>query len=196
MFTGLVEACGVVKKAARKADLLELDVLAPAVAKQVRVGDSVAVNGVCLTATKVSRKRFSTQAMKETLDRTSLGGLRRGCSVNLELAARLSDRLGGHFVQGHADGLATVVRMQEEDGSLRVWFETEEGILRYLVPQGSVTLDGVSLTVVDVDQAAFESVLIPHTLEVTRFKDLAVGSVVNVEVDVLAKYVEKLLGRT
>lgn len=195
MFTGIVTGMGVVGKAKKSGGLLELSVSAPHVAEELEVGDSVAVNGVCLTATKTSRRRFRTQAMKETLDRTSLGNLRRASVVNLEVSVKPFDRLGGHLVQGHVDGLASVVRMQEEGGARRIWFQAGDEILKYLVPQGSVTLDGVSLTVVDVGASSFQVALIPHTLQVTNLKRLAVGSIVNVEVDVLAKYVEKLLGR-
>ncbi len=194
MFTGIVAERGTIKKAKRKGDLLELGIQA-AIARELEVGDSVAVNGVCLTATKASRRGFSTEAMKETLDRTSLGSLRRGSVVHLELAAKLSDRIGGHLVQGHVDSVARVVRMQEERGARRVWLQASEEVVKYLVPKGSVTLDGVSLTVVDVGPSSFEIALIPHTLEVTNFNELEVGSVMNLEVDVLAKYVEKLLER-
>ena len=193
MFTGIVAARGVVKKAARKGDNLELRIDAPAIAGDLRAGDSVAVNGVCLTATKASRQRFDAKVMNETLARTSLGALTRGSTVNLELAARLSDRIGGHLVQGHVDGTARVIRTDDEDGSRRVWLGAREEVVHYLVPKGSVTLDGVSLTVVEVAGKTFATVLIPHTLEVTTLKDLEVGSVVNVEVDILAKYVEKLV---
>ena len=193
MFTGIVAARGVVKKAARKGDLLELRIDAPAIAGDLRAGDSVAVNGVCLTATKASRHRFDAQVMNETLARTSLGALTRGSTVNLELAARLSDRIGGHLVQGHVDGTARVLRTDDEDGSRRVWLGAGEKVVHYLVPKGSVTLDGVSLTGVDVAEKTFATVRIPHTREVRTLKDLDVGSVVNVEVDILAKYVEKLV---
>jgi riboflavin synthase len=196
MFTGIVTALGVVARAKRSGDLLELSVTAPEVARELTAGDSVAVNGVCLTATRASRRRFSAQAMKETLDRTALGELGRGSVVNLELPARLSDRLGGHLVQGHVDGVATVVATMQEDGSRRVRLEAAPEVLEYLVPKGSVTLDGVSLTVVDVGPSSFEVALIPHTLRATNFEDVATGSLVNVEVDVLAKYVEKLLKRS
>ena len=194
MFTGIVDERGIVKKAKRKGDLLELGIDA-VIARELEVGDSIAVNGVCLTATKASRRGFSTEAMKETLHRTSLEFLRRGSVVNLELAAKLSDRIGGHLVQGHVDSVARVLRIQEEGGARRVWLHASEEVIKYLVPKGSVTLDGVSLTVIDVGPSSFEIALIPHTLEVTNLRELEVGSVMNLEVDVLAKYVEKLLER-
>ena len=192
MFTGIVVDTGKVAKAKRSRGLLELEIEAPSVARGLDKGDSVAVNGVCLTATSTGRRRFSTQAMRETLDRSTLDALSKGSLVNLELAARLHDRIGGHLVQGHVDGVATVARVEDDGDARRIWLVPEEGLLRYLVPKGSVTLDGVSLTVVDVGSTAFEVALIPHTLGVTTLSALRTGSQVNLEVDVIAKYVERL----
>jgi riboflavin synthase len=192
MFTGIVVEQGRVAKAKRARGALELEVEAPHVAKGLRRGDSVAVNGVCLTATSSGRRRFGAHAMSETLERSTLAALRRGSSVNLELAARLQDRLGGHLVQGHVDGTARVVRIEDEDGSRRIWLSAGDDVLRYLVEKGSVALDGVSLTIVDVGRTAFEVALIPHTLQATTLGELRVGSEVNVEIDVIAKYVERL----
>ena len=192
MFTGIVIEQGRVAKARKARGLLELEVEAPQVARGLRRGDSVAVNGVCLTATSIGRRRFRTQAMTETLDRSTLAGLRRGETVNLELAARLQDRLGGHLVQGHVDAVARVARVEDDDGSRRVWLSAGEEVLRYLVEKGSVALDGVSLTIIGVGKTAFEVALIPHTLEATTLGALKPGSEVNVEIDVIAKYVERL----
>lgn len=194
MFTGIVVERGTVKKARQRRGLLELEIEAPAVARELRKGDSVAVNGVCLTATQTGRRRFSTQAMEETLVRSTLGSLKRGGTVNLELAARLNDRLGGHLVQGHVDGIARVTRVEEEEGAVRVWMSAPEDILRYMVAKGSVTLDGVSLTVVEVGSTSFQVTLIPHTLAATTLGALEQGTRLNVEVDVVAKYVERLVG--
>lgn len=194
MFTGIVVERGSVKRAKERRGLLELEIEAPAISKELKRGDSVAVNGVCLTATATGRRHFSTQAMDETLARSTLGSLRRGSSVNLELAARLKDRLGGHLVQGHVDGVARVVRMEEEGGATRVWLSASEELLRYMVAKGSVTLDGVSLTVVEVGRTSFQVALIPHTLGATTLGSIGVDSKVNVEVDIVAKYVERLLG--
>jgi riboflavin synthase len=192
VFTGLVTNLGVVKRARVRSGLLDLEIDGAGIAKDLKVGDSVAVNGVCLTAAHTSRRRFSVQAVGETLARTTLARLKRGSAVNLELPARPSDRLGGHIVQGHVDHIAEVVRIEEDEGSQRVWFSTPEDVLRYMVPKGSVALDGVSLTIVEVGLSTFQVTLIPHTLISTTLKDLSVGSQVNVEVDVIAKYVEKL----
>lgn len=194
MFTGIVVEAGTVKRAKQRRGLLELEIEAPSISKELKKGDSVAVNGVCLTATDTGRRRFSAQAMEETLARTTLGSLQKGRTVNLELPARLADRLGGHLVQGHVDGTAHVTRIEDDDGALRVWFSAPDDILRYMVRKGSVTLDGVSLTVVDVGRTSFQVALIPHTLSVTTLGRLQPGVKVNVEVDVVAKYVERLLG--
>ena len=192
MFTGIVIARGRVTRARERKGSMELEIEAPGVAREVRIGDSVAVNGVCLTATRASRRSIRFDAIEETLARTTLGRLKRGINVNLELPARLSDRLGGHLVQGHVDGLARVVRIEHEDDGKRVWFEGPRELLRYMVPKGSITLDGVSLTLVDVGERTFQVALIPHTLASTTFGSLKTDSVVNVEVDVIAKYVERL----
>lgn len=193
MFTGLVVEKGTVKRAKVRRGVLDLEVHAPRVARKLRRGDSVAVDGVCLTATEVSRRRFSAEAMAETLVRTTLSDVGKGGEVNLELPARAGDRLGGHLVQGHIDGVAKVLRIERDEGAHRVWLTASDDILRYLAPKGSVTLDGASLTVVEVDSTSFQVALIPHTLESTTLGALAVDSRVNVEVDVLAKYVERLL---
>jgi riboflavin synthase len=195
MFTGIVVERGIVKGAAQRKGLLELEIHAPHVSRELTEGDSVAVNGVCLTCVSHSRRRFMTQAMGETLARSTLGDLRKGNGVNLELPARLSDRLGGHLVQGHVDATAEVIRLESDEGALRIWFVAGSDVLRYLVDKGSITLDGVSLTVVEAGERTFQVALIPHTLEVTTLTDLRVGSKVNVEVDVIAKYVERLANR-
>jgi riboflavin synthase len=193
MFTGIVTSLGVVKKARERGRVLELEIEAPRLAREIEVGDSVSVNGVCLTATRTTRKAFSTQAMDETLSVTTIDSLKKGSIVNLEPAARVSDRIGGHMVQGHIDHTAPVVRIEDLEGARRIWFEPPEAVIRYLVPKGSIAIDGVSLTIVEVGRTSFQVALIPHTLEVTTLRDLSVGSVVNLEVDVMAKYVEKFV---
>jgi len=195
MFTGIVVATGRVKRARARSGVLELEIESPAIARELKRGDSVAVDGVCLTATRAGRKRFEAQVTGETLARTTLETLARGRTVNLELPARPTDRLGGHLMQGHVDGVAEVVRTEETDGTRRVWVGATEELLRYLVPKGSVSLDGVSLTVVDVGRTTFQVALIPHTLVSTTLANVEVGTRMNVEVDVVAKYVERLVGR-
>lgn len=192
MFTGIVSEKGSIRRIRRGA-VMDIDVVAPGTTSDLDVGDSVAINGVCLTATKVRKRWFRVQAMGETLDRTDLGDLGVGDEVNLEPAARFTDRIGGHLVQGHVDGVAEVVRVDDDGGSRRVTLRADRALLRYMVPKGSVTLDGVSLTLTDVNGDAFEVALIPHTLQVTTFAEIGPGDRVNVEVDVVARYIERLL---
>jgi riboflavin synthase len=195
MFTGIVIERGMIRRARERAGLLDLEIDAQRLARELKVGNSVAVNGVCLTATAASRRRFSVQAVGETLARTTLGSLRKSSTVNLELPARLADRLGGHLVQGHVDGMARVIRVEDDEGARRIWFAAEDEVLGYMVDKGSVTLDGVSLTIVEVGRTSFQVALIPHTLEVTTMGSLSVGTKVNVEVDVIAKYVDRLVNK-
>lgn len=193
MFTGIVTHVGVVRRARRhRGRPLELEVAAPGLAPELDGGDSVAVNGVCLTVTKASRKRFTVQVVEETRARTTIGALDRGRPVNLELPARLADRLGGHLVQGHIDCVAHALRSTDERGSRRVWWGAPRDALRYIAPKGSVALDGVSLTVVEAGPTSFEVAIIPHTLALTTLGAVAEGSRVNLETDVIAKYVERL----
>ena len=193
MFTGIVIGRGKVGRRRDRNGVLELEIEAREVARHLHKGDSVAVNGVCLTATRTTRRSFTTQAMEETLERTTIGALRKGSEVNLELPVRVADRLGGHLVQGHVDGVASVVRMERDNGSRRMWLSGDEDVLRYLVPKGSVTLDGVSLTVVEVGSTTFQVAIVPHTMEVTTLGVVDVDDRMNVEVDVLAKYVERFV---
>jgi riboflavin synthase len=171
---------------------VEIEIEAPTPARELERGHSVAVNGVCLSATDVRRRRFSVHAVPETVARSTIGGLRRREAVNLELPLRLVDRLGGHLVQGHVDGVAEALRVENIEAARRVWWSADEDLLRYVAPKGSVALDGVSLTVVDVGRTSFEVSLIPLTLEETTLGDVRVGSRANLELDVIAKYVERL----
>jgi riboflavin synthase len=195
MFTGIVVAQGTVRRVRSRDGIIVLEIDAPKLARELDVGDSIAVNGVCLTATSSGRKRISVEVVSETQSRSTLAALERGSNVNLELPARLSDRLGGHLVQGHVDGVASAIRVEDDEGAKRVWFTADEDILRYLVAKGSITLDGVSLTLAEVGRTSFQVALIPHTLAATTLGALAVGDAVNVEVDVVAKYVERLMER-
>lgn len=192
MFTGIVGDVGRVKGASRRDGLVEFEIES-AVAKDLKPGDSVCVNGVCLTATRSTRRRFSVEAIGETLAKTNLGDLEKGSPVNLEAAVRPLDRLGGHLLQGHVDGTAQLEEIQEDGGSLRTWWRTEQDILKYLVPKGSVAVNGISLTVVETRSDKFQVALIPHTLEVTTFGSIAPGAIANVEVDIVAKYIERLV---
>jgi riboflavin synthase len=187
VFTGLVAATGKVRSL--RDGRLEVDT---ALAAELSPGDSIAVNGVCLTALDPSADGFAADVLPETLRRTSLGPLADGDEVNLELPLRAGDRLGGHVVQGHADGTGTVEAVREEGFSRVVRIAAPAELLRYVVEKGSIAVDGVSLTVSAVDDSAFEVSLIPETLERTTFGSAAPGRTVNLEVDVLAKYLEKL----
>ena len=189
MFTGIVRERGRVASTWQEPEGLRLEIDAPATASQLGVGDSVSISGACLTAIAVSNGRFSVTAVTETLDRTTLGRLAPEDEVNLETATRAGDPLGGHFVQGHVDAVGRIASV--DDG--RVWVEAEPEILRYCVEKGSITVDGVSLTIAALRGDGFEVALIPHTLEVTTLSALQKGDDVNLEVDVLAKYVEKLI---
>ena len=191
MFTGLVQELGTVEDVARGADGVRLRVSTP-LAEGLRQGDSIAVNGVCLTATVVRDHSFFADVMNETLDRSSLGAVLAGSQVNLELPLRAGDPLGGHMVQGHVDGLGRVAGIQEDGFSRRMRIEADPVLLRYVVVKGSITVDGVSLTVAEVDDRSFTVSLIPETLNRTNLGAAQAGAPVNLEVDVLAKYVEKL----
>jgi len=194
MFTGLVADTGTVTALERTADGARLRV-ETALAPELSAGDSIAVNGVCLTAVEADGEGFTADAMEETLRRSSLGPLGTGDRVNLELPLRASDRLGGHVVQGHVDGTGTIESIREDGFSRVVRVEASPELLRYVVEKGSIAVDGVSLTVADVDEDAFAVALIPETLERTTFGAAEPGRTVNLEVDVLAKYVEKLATR-
>ena len=194
MFTGLVADLGRVTAVDATADGVRLAV-STALAPEIAEGDSVAVNGVCLTATAIADGRFTADVMHETLRRSSLAGVAEGAEVNLELPLRASDRLGGHVVQGHVDGLGTIRDIREDGFSRVVEVAAPAETLRYVVEKGSIAVDGISLTVASVTADTFTVALIPETLERTNLGAAAPGQPVNLEVDVLAKYVEKLVAR-
>ena len=194
MFTGLVEATAQVRSVEPDGDGVRLEVETP-LAAELAHGDSIAVNGVCLTAVEPDGGRFRADVMAETLRRSSLGPLGAGDEVNVELALRAGDRLGGHMVQGHVDGTGTVESVVEEGFARVVRIAADPDLLRYVVEKGSIAVDGVSLTVASVDDTGFSVSLIPETLERTTLGRAAPGRMVNLEVDVLAKYVEKLVNR-
>jgi riboflavin synthase len=192
MFTGLIEDLGRVSAIRQDGDGATIEI-ATVLAPRIGEGDSVAINGVCLTAIALTPASFAAQAMHETLRRSSLGSLRAGSPVNLELALRADSRLGGHIVQGHVDGTATLTAVRE-DGFARVLdFELDADLLRYLVEKGSVALDGVSLTVSQLRDEGFSVSLIPETLQRTNLGGVRVGDRVNIEVDILAKHVQRLM---
>jgi riboflavin synthase len=194
MFTGLVQALGTVTSVEPSDDGVRLTVQAP-LAAELQPGDSVAVNGVCLTAVDPGAERFAADVMNETLRRSSLADAAPGAQVNLELPLRAHDRLGGHVVQGHVDGLGTVAAVEPDGFARRIRVAAAPDLLRYVVEKGSIAIDGVSLTVAEVDEETLTVSLIPETLERTSLGAAAPGRTVNLEVDVLAKYVEKLVTR-
>jgi riboflavin synthase len=193
MFTGLVEALGSVVNILENGSSRDLTVVEPEIAKDLLIGASVAVNGVCLTAVDVKENSFRFQAGPETLRLTNLGELQIGDRVNLERPLRLGDRLGGHLVQGHVDGLGRIESRQRQGDWETIWFRCPAELSRQMVPKGSITVDGVSLTLVDVVQERFSVALIPHTLAVTTLGFKSPGDSVNLETDMFAKYVIKYL---
>ena len=192
MFTGLVQGIGSVAGIERSDDGARVTIATPLVA-ELATGDSIAINGVCLTAVELDGDSFAADAMNETLARTSLGDLAPGSQVNLELPLRATDRLGGHVVQGHVDGLGSILDVTDDGFARRIRIGAGPEVLRYVVEKGSIAVDGVSLTVTEVDDRSFTVSLIPETLQRTNLGGVDTGSRVNLEVDVLAKYVEKFV---
>jgi riboflavin synthase len=192
MFTGLIQDVGKVESLESGADGARLRI-ATSLSPDVALGDSVAVNGVCLTATAADANGFETEAMNQTLEVTALAGVEPGTRLNLELAMQACDRLGGHIVQGHVDGVGTVATVSEDGFARRVRVALGPDLLRYAVDKGSITLSGVSLTVAELGEEWIEVSLIPETLERTNLGGLAPGSKLNVECDIVAKYVERLV---
>jgi riboflavin synthase len=192
MFTGLIEDVGRVESVDSGADGARLRIVT-SLGSEIAPGDSVAVNGVCLTATATDAGGFETEAMNQTLTVTSLGGLDVGSSVNLELAMKASDRIGGHIVQGHVDGVGEVTSVADDGFAKRVRVSLDRGLSRYVVDKGSIALDGVSLTAAAVGEDWVEVSLIPETLERTNLGEADAGRRINVECDVIAKHVERLM---
>lgn len=192
MFTGLVEALGDVRDVRPNDNGTDLRIAAP-FAGELTIGESVAINGACLTVVSQEEGTALFQAGPETLRRTNLGELHAGDRVNLERSVRLSDRLGGHLVQGHVDGLGTIAARERQGEWETVWFACPAALARLMVPKGSIAVDGISLTLVDVQAERFSVALIPHTLAVTTLGFKSVGAAVNLETDLIGKYVAKLL---
>lgn len=193
MFTGLIEELGVVKSLNKNADGANIVVGASKVLTDLKIGDSVAVNGPCLTVTAFNRDSFTVFAMPETLKKSTLSNLKAGEKVNLERAMTLGGRLGGHLVSGHIDAVVTLTGCNPQGGAIILDFEAPQSLMRYIVPKGSVALDGVSLTVVDAAESGFSVGLIPHTSAETTLGHRKIGSGINLEVDLIGKYVEKML---
>lgn len=196
MFTGIVEEIGIVKAIMPGANSIKLSIKANKVLTDTKLGDSIAVNGVCLTVTFLANDYFVADVMPESMQKTNMGLLKIGEKVNLERALTLNSRLGGHIVSGHIDGIAKIIEIQKEDNATRVTIKATDKILKYIISEGSVTLDGVSLTVATLNKDSFTVSLIPHTAEVTTLLNKSIGAVINVENDVIGKYVERLLNFT
>lgn len=195
MFTGIIEATGVIESAEQRAENLRLTITSRIFAMDdVKLGDSIAVNGVCLTVVAMDQHGFAADVSQETLDCTT--GLKLGASVNLEKSLRFGDRVGGHLVSGHVDGVGRVTALENLGAHWRVEFEAPPGLARYIARKGSIAVNGVSLTVNRVDNERFEVNLIPHTWSVTTLELLQVGSEVNLEIDTLARYVERMLSES
>lgn len=194
MFTGIIEEVGKVKSLRRGATSFVLEVEAVRVLEGTQVGDSIATNGVCLTVTSLTGRGFTADVMPETVNRTALGELLPGALVNLERALSLQTRLGGHIVSGHIDGTGRISNRRQDDNALWLTIECDSKLLRYVIEKGSITIQGVSLTVARVDERSFSVSLIPHTQAATTLHRAKVGDLVNLENDIIAKYVEKLIG--
>ena len=193
MFTGIVEEVGTVASVRRGAHSAVLTINASTVLSDVHLGDSIATNGVCLTVTAFDGHSFSADVMHETLNRSSLGVLHAGSRVNLERAMAANGRFGGHMVSGHIDGTGFIRRLRADDNAIWYTIEPPRGLMKYIVEKGSITIDGISLTVAEVAPAGFSVSVIPHTRLVTSLSDKGVGDIVNLECDLIGKYVERLL---
>ncbi|HTG00063.1 MAG TPA: riboflavin synthase [Nitrospirota bacterium] len=192
MFTGIIEEMGTVKTLRRNAGGARLTVSASVVLNNTQLGDSICVNGVCLTVVEMTAQDFSADVAVETLKVTNLGDLKAGARVNLERALQLSARIGGHLVSGHVDAVGRIRAKQEEGNGWRVAIETPQAVLRYVIKKGSIAVDGISLTVADVDATGFSIAMIPHTAKLTTLGFKAAGDSVNLEADLIGKYVERL----
>ncbi|MFZ3579462.1 riboflavin synthase [Virgibacillus sp. DJP39] len=197
MFTGIIEELGQVKKIQREsANSVQLTIQATTINTDMNIGDSIAVNGICLTVTTFNENTFSVDVMPETIKATSLNTLKTGSSVNLERAMHAKGRFGGHFVSGHIDGTGKITRKEKQENAIYYDIEVPVELKAYLLKKGSVAVDGISLTLFDVNDQTFTISLIPHTVSQTVLGEKTVGSTVNIECDMLAKYVEQMLNKT
>lgn len=193
MFTGIVEEIGHIRRIKRGDLWIVLEVSAQKVLKDVKLGDSIAVNGTCLTVTSFTRDAFSVDVMPETLKKTSLASIGIGSPVNLERAMAAGDRFGGHFVSGHVDGTGKIVEKKPYGNAIVITIEATEDVLRYIIPKGSISIDGISLTVVDTNPSSFKVSIIPHTMKETVLQHKNPGDVVNLECDMIGKYIERFI---
>ncbi len=193
MFTGLIQDIGIVQAVKRSKGGMQINITTRLDLSRIRVGDSVAVDGACLTVVQKADAAFSVEVSEETLRRTTLGGIRNGQEVNLEESLRLSDPLGGHLVSGHVDGTGQILRIVPEGNAIRYHFGAPDSVSRYLIEKGSVAIDGISLTIAALDDHGFQTVVLPHTARSTTLGRKKIGDRVNLENDLIAKYVEKFI---
>ena len=194
MFTGIIEGIGKIEKISKNTknrSAIQMTVNLGKYAKGLKIGQSVALNGVCLTATKLTKSNCIFEMIEETTNKTDLGNLKPGDIVNIERSLRTGDRLEGHFVLGHVDGVGIIKKIQNKPKEVQVWFEVPKELSKYVVKKGSIAVDGISLTVVDVKNNLASVCLIPHTMEITNFKTKNVGDKLNIETDILGKYILK-----
>lgn len=195
MFTGLIQELGTIKSIQTNTEGKEFVIEAPALIKDIQIDDSVATNGVCLTATAISNSTFKVQAIHMTLEKTSIGTLRTGDRVNLELSLRPQDRLGGHFVQGHVNALGKIKQIKTVGANWEIEVSVPQELRKYMISEGSVTLDGISLTIARLTETSLTVAIIPHTLEKTNLSSKKIGDALNIEVDMIAKYIENFITR-
>lgn len=193
MFTGLIEEVGSIQAVTRSTKSAKITIKASKVLEDAKLGDSISTNGVCLTVTDFGKGHFTVDVMAETMRRSNLKNLSSGDEINLERALRVGDRLGGHIVSGHIDGVGTISQYENEDNAVWISIRTSPDILKYIVEKGSIAIDGVSLTVAYVDDSLFKVSIIPHTKDVTTLLRKKIGSEVNLECDMIGKYIEKLI---
>ena len=194
MFTGIIEGVGKIEKITQNTknrSAYQMTVDLGKHAKGLKVGQSVALNGVCLSATKISKNKCNFEMIDETIKKTDLGNLKKGSIVNIERSLKVGDRMEGHFVLGHVDGVATIKKIEKKPKEVKVWFEIPKNLSKFVVKKGSIAIDGISLTVVDVVKHKASVCLIPHTIQVTNFQSKKIGDKVNIETDVLGKYILK-----
>lgn len=193
MFTGIIEEIGQIVAIEKNGKSAKLTILAKKILEDICLGDSIAVNGICLTACYISKQHFIADVMVETMNRSNLGSLQKGSHVNLERAMSANGRFGGHIVSGHVDGIGTIIHLKREENAIWVTIKTNEKILKYIVEKGSIAIDGISLTIAYVDDDCFKVSIIPHTADKTILLSKKIGDTVNLECDIIAKYIEKLL---
>lgn len=193
MFTGIIEEVGTIKQIARGAHSATLTIRAQTVLEETKIGDSIAVNGICLTVTRLSPDSFSADVMHETLNRSALAQLSIGSAVNLERAMPANGRFGGHIVSGHVDGIGYIAQIRRDDTAIWYTIHAAPALLRYVVKKGSITIDGISLTVAALDRKGFSVSTIPHTVSQTNLQQRREGDAVNLETDIIGKYIERLL---